>query len=170
MVEIIISAFGRVFGESVRALAPRTAFIEAATKVAACNRNPDIGDEAIREETNRRAQAYGAVAARCGKAAPARHGAGRTRGSHPCRHTAVRSPAACGPRYGKAPDPTDRNRSDVPYAGSGRRNWGPDAPCRTVRASSSKTRRPETRPARAVSNCGADHQGGTIYNIVRVSL
>ena len=63
MVEIIISAFKRVFGESVRALTPRTAFIEVATKVAACNRNLDIGDEAIREETNRRAQAYGAVAA-----------------------------------------------------------------------------------------------------------
>ena len=63
MVEIIISAFKRVFGESVRALTPRTAFIEVATKVAAYNRNLDIGDEAIREETNRRAQAYGAVAA-----------------------------------------------------------------------------------------------------------
>ena len=63
MVEIIISAFKRVFGESVRALTPRTAFIEVATKVAAYNRNLDIGDEAIREETNRRVQAYGAVAA-----------------------------------------------------------------------------------------------------------
>ena len=63
MVEIIISAFKRVFGESVRALTPRTAFIEVATKVVAYNRNLDIGDEAIREETNRRAQAYGAVAA-----------------------------------------------------------------------------------------------------------
>ena len=63
MVEIIISAFKRVFGESVRALTPCTAFIEVAIKVAAYNRNLDIGDEAIREETNRRAQAYGAVAA-----------------------------------------------------------------------------------------------------------
>ena len=63
MVEIIISAFKRVFGESVRALTPCTAFIEVATKVAAYNRNLDIGDEAIREETNRRVQAYGAVAA-----------------------------------------------------------------------------------------------------------
>ena len=63
MVEIIISAFKRVFGESVRALTPRTAFIEVAAKVAAYNRNLDIGDEAIREETNRRTQAYGAVAA-----------------------------------------------------------------------------------------------------------
>ena len=63
MVEIIISAFKRVFGESVRALTPRTAFVEVATKVAAYNRNLDIGDEAIREEANRRAQAYGAVAA-----------------------------------------------------------------------------------------------------------
>ena len=63
MVEIIISAFKRVFGESVRALTPRMAFIEVATKATAYNRNLDIGDEAIREETNRRAQAYGAVAA-----------------------------------------------------------------------------------------------------------
>ena len=63
MVEIIISAFKRVFGESVRALTPRTAFIEVATRVAAYNRNLDIGDEAILEETNRRAQAYGAVTA-----------------------------------------------------------------------------------------------------------
>ena len=53
----------KVFGESVRALTPRTAFIEVATKVAAYNRNLDIGDEAIREETNRRVRAYGAVAA-----------------------------------------------------------------------------------------------------------
>ena len=60
---IITSAFKRVFGESVRTLAPRTALIEATAKAAACNRNPDIGDEAIREETNGRAQAYGAVAA-----------------------------------------------------------------------------------------------------------
>ena len=62
-VEIIMSAFKRVFGESVRALMPRTAFIEVAAKAAACNRNLDIGDEAIREETNRRVRAYGAVAA-----------------------------------------------------------------------------------------------------------
>ena len=63
MVEIIISAFKRVFGESVRVLTPRTAFTEVATKVAAYNRNPGIGDEAIREETNGRVRAYGAVAA-----------------------------------------------------------------------------------------------------------
>ena len=63
MVEIIISAFKRVFGESVRALTPHTAFIEVATKVAAYDRNLDIGDEAIREETNRRVREYGAVAA-----------------------------------------------------------------------------------------------------------
>ena len=63
MVEIIISAFKRVFGESVRALTPRTAFIEVAAKVAAYNRNLDIGDEAIREETNRLVRAYGVVAA-----------------------------------------------------------------------------------------------------------
>ena len=62
MVEIIISAFKRVFGESVRALTPRMAFIGAAAKVAAYSRNLNIGDEAIREETNRRAQAYGAAA------------------------------------------------------------------------------------------------------------
>ena len=143
MVEIIMSTFKRVSGESVRALTPRTAFIEVATKVAAYNRNPDIGDEAIREGTNRLARAYGAVAARRGKAAPAGRGDGRTQGSRPCHHTAVRSPAACGPRCGKVPDPLDRNR--------------PDAPCRTVRASYSKTRRPETRPARVVSNCDTDY-------------
>ena len=53
MVEIIIPAFKRVFGESVRVITPRTAFIEAVTNVATYNRNLDIGDEAIREETNR---------------------------------------------------------------------------------------------------------------------
>ena len=63
MVEIIISAFKRVFGESVKALTPRTAFTGVAAKAAACNRNLDIGDEAVREETNRRVRAYGAVAA-----------------------------------------------------------------------------------------------------------
>ena len=48
IVEIVISAFKRVFGESVRALKPHTAIIEIATKVAAYNRNLDIGDAAVR--------------------------------------------------------------------------------------------------------------------------
>ena len=48
MVEIVISAFKRIFGESIRAPAPGTAYTEIATKVAACNQNPDIGDGAIR--------------------------------------------------------------------------------------------------------------------------
>ena len=48
IVEIVISAFKRVFGESVRALKPHTAIIEIATKVAAYNHNLDIGDAAVR--------------------------------------------------------------------------------------------------------------------------
>ena len=46
--EIVISAFKRVFGESVRALTPHTTNIEIATKIAAYNENLDIGDEEIR--------------------------------------------------------------------------------------------------------------------------
>ena len=48
IVEIVISAFKRVFGESVRALKPHTAVIEIATKIAAYNHNLDIGDAAVR--------------------------------------------------------------------------------------------------------------------------
>ena len=48
IVEIVISAFKRVFGESVRALKPHTAIIEIATKVAAYNLNLDVGDAAVR--------------------------------------------------------------------------------------------------------------------------
>ena len=71
------------------------------------NRNLGIGDEAIREEANRRAHSCGAAAARRGKAAPA----GRTRGFASALPSA--STAACGPRYGKAPDHLDRNRPDA---------------------------------------------------------
>ena len=49
LVEIVISAFKRVFGESVRARTPYTAYVEIATKIAAYNRNLNIGDMAIRE-------------------------------------------------------------------------------------------------------------------------
>lgn len=49
IVEIVISAFKRVFGESVRARTPYTAYVEIATKVAAYNRNLDIGDAAMRD-------------------------------------------------------------------------------------------------------------------------
>ena len=47
IVEIVISAFKRVFGESVRARKPHTAVIEIATKVAAYNRNLDIRDAVL---------------------------------------------------------------------------------------------------------------------------
>ena len=47
IVEIVISAFKRVFGESVRALKPHTATIEIATKVAAYNHNLDIRDTVL---------------------------------------------------------------------------------------------------------------------------
>ena len=47
IVEIVISAFKRVFGESVRALKPHTVIMEIATKVAAYNRNLDIRDAAL---------------------------------------------------------------------------------------------------------------------------
>ena len=48
IVEIVISAFKRVLGESVRALKPYTAFIEVATKIAAYNKYLDIDDAAIK--------------------------------------------------------------------------------------------------------------------------
>ena len=48
LVEIVISAFKRMFGESARALKPDTAYIEIATKVAAYNHSLDVGDDAIR--------------------------------------------------------------------------------------------------------------------------
>ena len=48
LVEIVISAFKRVFGELVRALLPHTAYIEIATKIAAYNRTQDVGDRAVR--------------------------------------------------------------------------------------------------------------------------
>ena len=47
-VEIVISAFKRVFGESIRALTPHTTNIEIVTKIAAYNENLDIGDEVKR--------------------------------------------------------------------------------------------------------------------------
>ena len=46
--DIVISAYKRVFVESVRALPPRVAHIEVATKITAYNRTPDVGDEAAR--------------------------------------------------------------------------------------------------------------------------
>ena len=48
IVEIVISAFKRVFGESIRALTPGTTNIEIATKIAAYNENLDIGDKEVR--------------------------------------------------------------------------------------------------------------------------
>ena len=47
LVEIVISAFKRVFGESVRALLPHTAYVEVATKITAYNHALDVGDEAV---------------------------------------------------------------------------------------------------------------------------
>ena len=47
IVEIVISAFKRIFGESIRALTPYTAYVEIATKIAAYNHNLAIGDEAV---------------------------------------------------------------------------------------------------------------------------
>ena len=48
MAEVAVSAFKGIFGGSIRAPAPGTAYTEIATKVAAYNQNLDIGDEAIR--------------------------------------------------------------------------------------------------------------------------
>ena len=48
IVEIVISAFKRVLGESVRALTPYTAFVEVTTKIAAYNMLLDIDDAAIK--------------------------------------------------------------------------------------------------------------------------
>ena len=64
MAKIVMSAFKRAFGESLRILAQRAAFIEADAGAAARNRNPNIGDGAVREAANRQVQAYGAAAAR----------------------------------------------------------------------------------------------------------
>ena len=47
LVEIVISAFKRVFGESARALLPHTAYVGAATKITAYNYTLDVGDEAV---------------------------------------------------------------------------------------------------------------------------
>ena len=47
IVEIVISAFKRIFGESIRALTPYTAYIEIATKITAYNHNLTIGDKAV---------------------------------------------------------------------------------------------------------------------------
>ena len=47
LVEIVISAFKRVFGESARALLPHTAYFEVATKITAYNYTLDVGDEAV---------------------------------------------------------------------------------------------------------------------------
>ena len=47
-VEIVTSAFKRVFGEPAGARTPRTARIEIAAKTAAHNLNPDMDDEIIR--------------------------------------------------------------------------------------------------------------------------
>ena len=49
MVEIVISAFERIFGEFVRTLTPLTTCIEIATKVAAYNHSLDICDEAVQK-------------------------------------------------------------------------------------------------------------------------
>lgn len=48
IVEIVISAFKRVLGESVRALTPYTAFVEITTKITAYNMLLDIDDAAIK--------------------------------------------------------------------------------------------------------------------------
>ena len=48
IVEIVISAFKRVLGESVRALTPYTAFVKVTTKIAAYNMLLDIDDAAIK--------------------------------------------------------------------------------------------------------------------------
>ena len=47
IVEIVISAFKRVLGDSVRALKPPT-FIDVSTKIAAYNKYLDIDKEAIK--------------------------------------------------------------------------------------------------------------------------
>ena len=53
IVEIVISAFKRTFGEFVRTLTPLTTYIEIATKVAAYNHSLDIGDGAVQKMRDR---------------------------------------------------------------------------------------------------------------------
>ena len=133
MAGIIISAFKRAFGESVRAPAPRTAH---RGRRQGGSLQPQFGHRG-RGDPGRGKQAGAFVRGRCRTTRKGR--SGRADAGVRVR-TAVRSPAACGPRYGKAPDHLDRNRPDA-------------------RTSSSRTRRPETRPARIVSNCDTDKRG-----------
>ena len=53
-----------------------------------------------------------------------------------------------------SPGPESARRA---VRGSRTQEREPNAPCRIMRTSSSKTRRPETRPARVVSNCDTDY-------------
>ena len=133
MAGIIISAFKRAFGESVRAPAPRTAH---RGRRQGGSLQPQFGHRG-RGDPGRGKQAGAFVRGRCRTTRKGR--SGRADAGVRVR-TAVRSPAACGPRYGKAPDHLDRSRPDA-------------------RTSSSGTRRPETRPARIVSNCDTDKRG-----------
>ena len=47
LVEIVISASKRVFGESVRALLPHAAYVEVAAKITVYNYTLDVGDEVV---------------------------------------------------------------------------------------------------------------------------
>ena len=133
MAGIIISAFKRAFGESVRAPAPRTAH---RGRRQGGSLQPQFGHRG-RGDPGRGKQAGAFVRGRCRTTRKSR--SGRADAGVRVR-TAVSSAAACGPRYGKAPDHLDRNRPDA-------------------RTSSFRTRRPETRPARIVSNCDTDKRG-----------
>ena len=57
LVDTVMSAFKRVFGESVRVLLPRTAHVEVATKITAYNHMLDVGDDAVRAARAARAAA-----------------------------------------------------------------------------------------------------------------
>ena len=119
MAEIIISAFKRVFGESVRVFASYMALIEAATKVATYNRRWDIWDEVVQELTSRRTRLlpHDAEAARPSVGWDELQLAFRLPHCRPCRH-------GMWPHCRMALDPPDRNRADVQYTGLGRKKLG----------------------------------------------
>ena len=104
MVEIIISAFKRAFGESVRAPAPRTAH---RGRRQGGSLQPQFGHRG-RGDPGRGKQAGAFVRGRCRmtrKSRPAQVQGWTDTGSRPRSGIAVRSPAACGPHCRGAPDP-----------------------------------------------------------------
>ena len=110
---MVISAFKRVFRESVRTIKPHTAYIEIATKIAACNHAQDVVDRAVREACS---------AARYSTAKPGRSGAAR----HMPPNTRTMPPNGSDGCAAHAPCARDR-RKPSPVA-----RYGPAGPAATM--------------------------------------